>query len=240
MKKELLESIKQKTSDMNTVRVPGCMTEPAKKLWWRKFSVRLQIEITDKVKNIHRGDCTRVIRECAAQIAEQFDTNVKTRYEWTYMQVYFTSEDHVMPFLELLDKWNERHSRTYAKPLKVHGMDYYPVDLDDVDSQRNIVVCNNLPHKKYRFKVTVKLDEVRTGEQATAFTEYFDRQCKGNEKPFHFPGAWRYAQKRGFWYGPNPYFYVEGEKEMSIVGFYAGHAVHKIDEYRTKNELNID
>lgn len=232
MNKESLQSIHEKTAVINTVRSYGCVITEAKKLWWRKYAFKLRIRINEDHPRWNRSNSIVAdIRRTAAE----FD-DVKTRYEWYSLYAYFRSEEDLQRFLGKMEDYNDRHQVVSSKPVYITELEYYPVPLTE-DSERNIVVCNNLPFKKYRFKVFIDHREI---DDVKHFVDYFESQCKDGKEPFRFTGEWQNAIRRGrFWYGSRPYLYVEDEKQMTILGFYAAQSVKKIDEYRTKNELNI-
>lgn len=237
MNKELLQSIREKTSDINTVESYACRIEQGKKLWWRKFAYRVNIRLNNDHPEIGRYEAVSHIRGMTDAIENSSNNPVKTRLEYYNMQVYFVSDDQLNTFLEVIDHFNNRYTTLTSKPVYITELSYYPVEASE-DGKKNIVVCNHLPFKKYRYKVTINPNEIGGIQE---FCDYFLRQCKDGNEPFRFPDTWDSAIRRGrFWYGFKPYLYVEDDKQMSILGFYAAQAVHKIDEYRTKNELNIN
>jgi len=157
--------------------------------------------------------------------------------------------DKVEPFLELDIKVRAEHShfnifcrdpalrdRIAAHMAKwvvaVHG----PASEEELAfmlaGNNKKVVCNNLPHKKYQYKVM--LNTAMTMENRYKFltwvATYQDRVRITGESKYWFGGLRRWSY--------TPFMYVEDEKTLTMMTLFLGSNIKKVEEYVLRSSIN--
>ncbi len=93
-------------------------------------------------------------------------------------------------------------------------------------------ICDQLPHVKYRYKVTLK--ENTPTETRKKFLEWLE---KYNDQVRVSNSSLRWLKCEKMWVQA-PFFYVQTDKHLSMVLLYLGNYIRKTDEFILKDSIN--
>lgn len=150
------------------------------------------------------------------QLADEYiiDSDIKKRIEGSRISFYFLNNKD---FINFANKLNDYVIST-AEPLNVQ-------ELEALKVNNSYTFCNNLPHKKYKFKISFKDMPVTIRQNLITWAEKYNNEeiyiTKSTKK--HFKGIKHH-------YGSH-YFYVKDQKMITFIQLAAAGYIRKIDEY---------
>jgi len=106
-------------------------------------------------------------------------------------------------------------------------------ELEIIESDSKIVLCNHLPKHMYRYKVVFKDMDIDTASNMLEWAEKYDENCIG------IPNATRknFSGKRGFW--PNAcYFYARDRSMVMMITMAAGGNIRRVEEFVPRYSIN--
>lgn len=115
---------------------------------------------------------------------------------------------------------------------------YQPTDDDHakfLSSNKSKVICNELPHETYRFKIYFKSGNAPSEEVRERFLQWSN---KFNDGRIHIPrGTERILNGDTFPYFYGQYFYAKDEKMAAMALMFMGDYLNKTEEYVLKTEV---
>lgn len=99
-----------------------------------------------------------------------------------------------------------------------------------IDNKKT-VLCNEYPHGKYRYKVTLKPAK---GQAGVNFLEWIDNYSA--EKVYMPKGSRKYLEENHPYY--DPYLYVTDEKMLMLINFASSGNVRRCEEFILRSSIN--
>lgn len=95
------------------------------------------------------------------------------------------------------------------------------------------VVCDNLPHKKYQYKVLLNTAmPIESRSKFISWVEtYQDRVRITGESKYWFGGLRRWAY--------TPFMYVEDEKTLTMMTLFLGNNIKKVEEFVLRSSIAV-
>jgi len=114
------------------------------------------------------------------------------------------------------------------EPVNTKELDYI------VHNGAKKVLCNQLPHKKYQYRVWIKPSFKQDAKInfSNWITNYGDRIL-----PTKSTNKWLVNQGR-YW-GDQPNMYIKDPATLSMVGLYLGNNLQKVEEFIPRSSINI-
>ena len=114
------------------------------------------------------------------------------------------------------------------EPINTKELDYI------VDNGAKKVLCNQLPHKKYQYRIWLKTSFKQDARLnfSNWITNYGDRIL-----PTKSTNKWLVSQSK-FW-GDQPNMYIKDSATLSMVGLYLGNNLQKVEEFIPRSNINI-
>lgn len=155
-------------------------------------------------------------------IFEPYMSRVKYRCEGTACDIYLDNQQDYESLTEVLGPFLEEA----WEPANQQELDF----LKNCGSKK--IVCDELPHKKYRYKLYIKF---RTGPEIRKNFGEWIKNYKGKIHAAPQTEQWFSRQNRWSW---NPFVYVADQPTLSMAGLFLGSAVHKVEEYIPRVSIN--
>lgn len=153
-------------------------------------------------------------------LGKQFieDKDVKKRIEANKIDFYALTESK---FNELT---NSLKNYVYSTTSPTNYQ-----ELTTLKSNNNLILCKNLPHNKYKFKITFKDMPLSIRQNLINWAERYNNDDIYINKStrIHFKGL-------KFNYGTH-YFYIKDKKMLSFIFLAAAGYIRKTDEYITRD-----
>lgn len=112
-----------------------------------------------------------------------------------------------------------------------------PVDnkvADFLDSNKNKIVCKELPHENYRFKVYFKNGITLNQDFRSGFLKWAEKFKDGR---IHIPRGTQKLLEEDNNYCYGQYFYAKDSKIASMALLYMGNYINKTEEFVLKSEI---
>lgn len=143
--------------------------------------------------------------------------NIKTRVEGNHFNLFCNDLALVTEISQKLKTW----VKSITGPTTQDEIDF----LKEHGNKK--VLCKKLPHSRYRYKIFLKSGSMNP-ESRSNFHKW---SLSHNEKIKFTPSVERWLCGRQSWSGTNPFFYVENEKLLAMIGLYLGNHIKQIQEY---------
>lgn len=155
---------------------------------------------------------------------ENYLESFQFRCEGSRFNAYFVSKKDFYKITKLLEPWT---IETW-EPASDEELEF----LLKYGTKK--IVCNHLPHKRYRYKAHLKF---KTNQQ---IKENFNNWMKNYSGKIHAPrqtATWLNLEYKWNW---NPSIYIEDSATLSLVLLFLGDAVLRVDEYTPKGNINTN
>lgn len=156
-------------------------------------------------------------------VIDSYRDTLKFRFEHDYFDIYLEEENQYNNLQQLLARWiqglSEPEDKTSLNFLK-----------EEQNSRK--VICNKLPHGKYRYKIHLRY---RTSiDLRKNFKNWITNYADKIRVP-HQTLEWMEYESRWQWC---PFMYVEDQGTLSMVCLFLGGSVYKIEEFIPKRSIN--
>lgn len=148
------------------------------------------------------------------------DENIKRRIERNIISFYFLTKDKFDEFLEKLNQY----IISVSEPLD-------NTNLDILQKDNRYIICDQLPHKKFKFKITFKDMPPNIRKNLILWAEKYNNDDIYITKStkIHFHGI-------KYHYGAH-YFYIRDPKMISFITLAAAGYIRRIDKFITREFL---
>ncbi len=124
------------------------------------------------------------------------------------------------------------------KDIEKYVVEYHEPEnnklADFLSSNKNKIVCNQLPHDHFRYKIYFKNGEVKNGRILKGFLTWADKM---NNK-IHVPaGTRKVISGEDYQYFYGHYFYAKDQQMASMASMMISENLHRTEEYVLKSEL---
>jgi hypothetical protein len=177
----------------------------------------LKIKTWWKIKEGIREDLGSFIN-----VFEPWIPKVKYRCEGPVCDIYIDNTDDYNSLKEILSPFLSE----IWEPANQQELNFL------INSGTKKIVCDELPYKKYRYKLYIKFridPDLRKN-----FGEWI-KNYKGKIRSTPQTEEWILEKNHWPW---NPCVYIEDQPTLSMVGMFLGAAVHKVEEYIPRISIN--
>lgn len=156
-------------------------------------------------------------------LMKPFSNQVKFRFEHDFFDVYVEEKSLYTKLQDILSQWMV----SICEPENDTELLFL---LEEKNAKK--VVCKNLPHGKYRYKIHLryKTDIDVRQNFAKWMLNYHDR-IRAPQQTLH----WLERDNHWHW---TPFIYVEDLPTLTMVGLFLGRAVMRVEEYIPKVSIN--
>lgn len=150
------------------------------------------------------------------KLAEIYLSNksIKKRIEGSRISFYFLNDNDFINFYNNLNDF----VISITEPLNFQ-------ELEKLKINSNYTLCSNLPHKKYKFKISFKDMPLKIRQNLINWAEKYN-----NEEIYITKSTKRHFSGIKYHYGTH-YFYVKDQKMITFIQLAAAGYIRKIDEY---------
>jgi len=183
----------------------------------KSFCLREEKETSIFFKNIDKTDLLNFFNA----IEPFLEKKLKFRTENNAISIYLDNKDVFDSLSQSLDQW-------------IHSV-YEPANEEELEFLLNSnkkVICSNLPHGKYKYKVYLNYHtHINTRQRFKKWIKNYGEKIKTN-------------LSSESWFNKDPYYpidpqiYVEDQPTLSMIGLFLGNDVRKVEEYITRSSIN--
>lgn len=148
--------------------------------------------------------------------------NIKKRIEFNQIDFYVLTETEVNDIKNCLKKFI--HCITSPSDIE---------ELKTLQINNNCILCKNLPHKKYKFKVTFKNMPLNIKQNLINWAEKYnnDEIYINNSTKLFFKNV------KVHYYG-SYYFYIKNKQMLTLLYIAASGYIRRTDEFISKHDIN--
>jgi hypothetical protein len=153
-------------------------------------------------------------------LSRQFieDKTIRKRIERNRIDFYVLTKEKYNEIMSDL----ARYVNSYCEPAN-------QTELEKLLSDKKYIFCKNLPHKKYKFKISFKDMPLQVRNDLINWASKYN-----DDDIFITPSTKIHFTGTKFKYGPH-YFYIKDQKMINFVSLAASGYIKRIDEYITRD-----
>ena len=194
------------------------------------YVIRLGIDRTnswlngaDTDKFIWRDASKPDIEEFVKKYQSLTGLDLQIRTDGSKISVFLKDADLVDKVVDLFSKW----VTTITEPSSDQEYDFL------MSNSSKKVICDDFPKGKYRYKIYIKTKmNVNTRERFQSWmANYGDKFDVATSTSKWLSGNKHWIQ--------DPFFYIEDQHMLSMVGMYLGDNLKRVEEFIPRNKINI-
>lgn len=172
-----------------------------------------------RTERISKTDRDNFIEYCTV-LSKYVDKSLKTRIE-SGAVTYFIKDKNTY--------------QSMLQDFKSSVYEYWEPENDDVlsllSANKKTVICNEYPHGKYKYKLTLKPFK---GTAGSNLLEWVDKYTE--DKIYVPKGSRNYLKDNHPYY--DPYIYVRDEKMLMLINFASSGNVRRCEEFILRSSIN--
>lgn len=151
------------------------------------------------------------------------DLNIKRRIDHSHIDFYLLTKEE----FDKIRKELRKYVVSVTEPADEK-------QLNTLLENKKYILCDQLPHKTYRYKITFKEMPVK------ASTDLVDWALRYNGNEIRIPkSTLNHFKGIKYHYGAH-YFYVKDSKMITLISLASGGYVRRTDEYVVRNSINTE
>jgi len=176
--------------------------------------------------NKWRGNPTDISRllKFTTAVEPFLSKEIQVRAENSMFNIYCKDQTLYNDMVTQLDEFiTEVH-----EPINIYELDYI------VDNGAKKILCNQLPHKKYQYRVWIKPSFKPDARLNFSIwlANYQDRVLSNNS-------TIKWFNSQGRYWSDQPSIYIKDSATLSMVGLYLGNNLQKVEEFIPRSNINI-